>query len=799
MKSNMLSILVILALGAVAVTKVESTPASSSLVSLLLGDQNLCGNRTHHIVDRNLCLFMSRDKNLHGILEDLNSQQEIDRLYTCVSECADKRCFGKERVELAPDHTLQTMSVIKTGPTAVASNDHENCYDTQMAPESECRVECFQPSAGGIVDSPMMQSWRPEGPRKAFEKNAIDFSIVPIADQSHTMHVDTINSDSIMSVVAPSFELDWVAEPDLYAPEGPTLDNAGNVYFTPLSPKEDIALIALDAETGARKWTVPGKGPAWGAPLILNDPTSCDGSDPLACEQLIYVATRETAFALKPNGTYVWEKPTGLPSIDVSMDFSQQHQWGFNYLQQADALIGVSIGGEVFALSRSSGSLLAEHYTLPCPVLDRGKWQEGATTILPKSIVTLGNRATDDAFGVYPDGVSFFESMINVIYGASPCVSNYFSVDSQTDRIYVGAKTVNGGTILLLQLTECDEQKQKCPYPYVFEEKAHGTYEGGTGSTPSISPDSKTVYVSDEDSHVLAFDAETLELLWIQDVGEQVAASIAVAAHNRELFVVTKNNILKLIEREDRSGAEVAWIANIMTVFPGYKSVNSLTPFVTANGIVVSIASVKEIELQVAGTDETTTSQFMLSVGYALLDRATGEVMHFAKGREESISASVVGKDGSLYSANSPVRRAVTRALFPDWTSPIVGGVSKFRVKDPHLVSRDAICSSLQIAENVLEYLTEDVVQNARSAQEDARQIHLLLQQANTSSDERVKMTIPMFSQQVKDIKMMLEPILGYEKGSGADGETINHALEAAFDPLISLCKQLDTDFGSGE
>ena len=66
------------------------------------------------------------------------------------------------------------------------------------------------------------------------------------------------------------FEYAWSVEPDLYIAEGPTLDNEGNLYFSPFSPKENISLVSLDAITGERRWIIEDPIEGGGAPLILN-------------------------------------------------------------------------------------------------------------------------------------------------------------------------------------------------------------------------------------------------------------------------------------------------------------------------------------------------------------------------------------------------------------------------------------------------------------------------------------------------------------------------------------------------
>jgi hypothetical protein len=69
----------------------------------------------------------------------------------------------------------------------------------------------------------------------------------------------------------------------------------------------------------------------------------------------------------------------------------------------------------------------------------------------------------------------------------------------------------------------------------------------------------------------------------------------------------------------------------------------------------------------------------MLHMGMGLLDRETGKLRYFAEGREDSLAMSVVAADGSIYVAHSPLRRAVGKAMYPDLTPDVTGGIARFK------------------------------------------------------------------------------------------------------------------------
>ncbi|MEO0435441.1 MAG: hypothetical protein AAF098_00895 [Pseudomonadota bacterium] len=178
---------------------------------------------------------------------------------------------------------------------------------------------------------PEPTNWSPKGPRVVGEYT---YSVLPQPDGFRTMHGTTLNSDNVWIAAAPMFEFDWVAETDMYIPEGPTYDNEGNLYFSPAFPREDVSLVSLDGETGHRRWAITGDGlnRGSGAPLILNDPDN-PGT------QIIYHAAYTNVMALHTDGTVIWKSPTGLSLPDVQLgQLPWSKSYAFNYLPQHDSL-----------------------------------------------------------------------------------------------------------------------------------------------------------------------------------------------------------------------------------------------------------------------------------------------------------------------------------------------------------------------------------------------------------------------------------------------------------------------------
>ena len=563
-------------------------------------------------------------------------------------------------------------------------------------------------------------SWAPVGERTVGE---YEYGIIPPPNAFHTMHAGPNNTDTVWVATAPQVALSWVFETNFYVPEGPTYDNEGNLYFSPLfpqSPDFDVSLISLDADTGTRNWEIPGDGhnAGSGAILILNDPGNPG-------KQIIYHATYEEVMAIKPDGTILWQTPTGLtaPPTLEPVERSPAHSFGFNYHPRTDSLVSVTLGGVISAFKRTNGDILAPLGQIP-----------GAPAVsndigLPDFVVELSNAETDKVFGKTPSGQSFYETIVDVIFGGGSIITNYFAIDPNTSRIYVAATApdeddgnMDGlselGAIYALDLVDDGSGGLE------FEVLSSAQFEGGTGSTPAVSEDGQRVYVSDNVGNVIAYDSELSEL-WRFDVGSPVAASVAVSPDNRELYAVTRRDVFKLTDNGD--SASLDWIAKL-EAFEGYPEIEvvfqALTPTITANGIAVSVG----------GGTLIGDRALMLRVGVGLLDRETGLLRSFTEGREESIAVTTIRPDGGICTANSPVRRASGKALNPDLTQDLIGGISCYKPVRNDLLVRDATCAAGVRARNAA-----TIAEAApTSANQDIRQIQVLIDQSRAAIDRAV-------------------------------------------------------------
>jgi DNA-binding beta-propeller fold protein YncE len=318
-----------------------------------------------------------------------------------------------------------------------------------------------------------------------------------------------------------------------------------------------------------------------------------------------------------------------------------------------------------------------------------------------------------------------------VIFGGGAVVTNYFAIDPNTSRIYVAATapdeddgTADGvselGAIYAMDLVEDGDGGLE------FEILTSAQFEGGTGSTPAVSEDGERVYISDNLGNVISYDSELNER-WRFDVGSEIAASVAVSPDNDEIYAVTRRDVFKLTDEGD--SATLEWAADLSLAFQGYDDIEvvfqALTPTITANGLAVSVG----------GGSLIGDRAIMERVGVGLLDRETGVLRSFNEGREESIAVTTMSPEGSICTANSPVRRASGKALDTEGTvQDIIGGISCYKSVRNDLLAQEAACAAGVRARN-----GASIADSAPdSAAQDARQIDVLIDQSAAALERAV-------------------------------------------------------------
>ncbi|NKC01915.1 MAG: PQQ-binding-like beta-propeller repeat protein [Pseudomonadales bacterium] len=557
---------------------------------------------------------------------------------------------------------------------------------------------------------PEKTSWRPQGVRRT--TTVFDDINGRQVGYAKALHSDTQGSDEVGTVVAPTLVLDWIAEPDQFVAEGPVFDAQGNVYFTPLFGSEDLLLVSLDPKDGSRRWALEEAGAGAGSPMIVTDPVTGD--------ELIYLATYQRVLAVTTDGEVLYDQPFGIPTDATNPNPSGQHCYGVNHHLQADAIIALVGDGHIGVFDRTTGAPL-----LDAPFLLPGAKTPVNNISLPESTTRNANR--DMSHFLRPElkipGADPIGGLMHGVSGELQKVTNYFSIDKNTGRIWVAASLPDEadgkedgwsdyGGLYGLDLVKDEAGAYQMEVKIVFQ------IDGGTSFTPAVSADGSRIYLADAYDTVYAVDAVTGEEIWSVFVGSKVTGSITVATDNGEIYANTRTEILQILE--DEEGATRGWTANLDMYTTGrfQENFKALGAEVVENGIAftgaVGIAKPKQ--------------KFPFKIGAGLLDRETGEIRYFAEGGEDSVSSMATGPGGEIYIGNSPMRRILARVAYgaDNSPNPPVGGISKFRPADPWLVARDALFAAANRAGNAAKIT--DAHPNA--AEQDLYQITLLIEQA---------------------------------------------------------------------
>ncbi len=561
-------------------------------------------------------------------------------------------------------------------------------------------------------DPPPKTSWSPEGCRRVPHPDPI---LGNPSKYHRTLHADSLNSDEVSIALTPVFEVEWIVEPHTFIVEGPTFDRAGNIYYNPLMPAEDIFLISLDPQDGSRRWVIPGAGNGGGAPLILNDPDHPG-------QQIVYQGSYNRVVSVKTDGTILWDVSTGLPTPTIGVDPGDTHCFSVHYHPQADALVGVTGDGHIFVLDRATGtSLLAAPYELP------GEKSPAGEVKLPLNdqqyAAMMAELRPMFAYGEVTE-------LMQVLKGNGIEVANSFAIDPNTGRMWIAATAPDGEDGTIDGVSEygalyCLELHTTGGAYWTVQEMFHTNFEGGTSSSPALNQDGTRVYTSDNFGNLIAFDASDGSQIWEYNIGAQIMGSVSVASDNGELYTSDKKTIIQIIDRG--TYGEETWHADLdmYNTFPGQANFRGISGTIGANGF---------FGIGRAGFVLPNGTLLPLVVGAILMDRQTGDLRYFTPNGEETFSTAAVGPDGALYIGNGPVNRAIARALFGDLSAPLTGGIIKYAPRRLDLLIRDAVCAASDRALNAFNYAGTC----PDSADADMVQIQTLIDQARGSSAKAI-------------------------------------------------------------
>lgn len=609
-------------------------------------------------------------------------------------------------------------------------------------------------------DLPARTTWAPQGCRIVPAVNEVQPSTIAWRN----LHADEVNSDEISIALAPVFREGWTAEPDTWNPTGPVFDGAGNLYFSPLFPYEDVVLISLDPKDGSRRFSISNRtGAMVGAssPMILTEPGACPNEKP---KDIIYLSLYDRAFALNADGTVVWDLPTGLSSAEPQFSF------GINYAPTIDAVVGLMSDGFVYALDRRTGApVLNAPFQLPGE-----KSPPGSAGGLPPAVAQC---VAQDLARFLDMSKTSFAQIFETLQGNNVEVANFFSIDANTGDLWIAATAPDGedgandgisalGALYKLAFVPSGDN-------YDLVEICHASFEGGSASTPALNKDGTRAYVGDNIGKLITIDTSDCSRVWELDVGSKITGSIGVASDNKEIYVPTRPNILKVIDEGDQGVLD--WISDTdaFELPPGLITMNQNLVSIGANGIGVQIG---------VGYPPS----HPLSVGIGLLDRETGALRWFEAGGEQTVAELSTGPDGAIYVPNSGLRTAITNCLaeagiVPFGGDPQIGGITKFSPARLDLLARDAVCAGADRARNALKSCHEC----RESAAADVTQILALIHQAGEAA-EQAEADGDLSAREVKILKVKLDLAAKMLKIFGV------HGLQPVQRFLAAGCRVLD-------
>lgn len=430
-----------------------------------------------------------------------------------------------------------------------------------------------------------------------------------------TVHRDPSNSSYAPFVTSTNLEVKWTALDGGVTLLAPAIGPEGNLYVTTGRGPGHSHLHTFD-RFGNLLWQ--------SAPQVTVedlDSYAVVSSPIVDREGDVYVSDQNQFWAFHPDGALKWVASLGERNPFISSIITAEGYVG-----------GITANGQVILFQREDGSLAV-------PILDL---PGGPGPVSPAVTVGLwGGGLMDPA--IIPDVFAAF-------FGYTYEVVNTPAVNPYNGRIFITAagSTVDTGRIYALdivdgQLVLDTDFYQNCPFG------------GGSGTSPSLSPDGHTIYGVDGNRVMVACDTTTGQVLWTAgDVGKAAAPGVGPDG----TVYTGGGTYLYALNPTDGS---IKWQANFDNVassfLPQLPPITGLTdgkPLARTNSVVLITAHEVWVVMSVGYnfTLPPTTGSTILQPRLALLlavDPANGALKKYIRVRDTNEGIVAAGADGSIY------------------------------------------------------------------------------------------------------------------------------------------------------
>ena len=487
----------------------------------------------------------------------------------------------------------------------------------------------------------------------------------PYADSEWTtIHATSRNNDYVETTIAQRYEPKWKVLEGAATVMGPSIGPEGNLYISTPSLKGTSALYAFDSE-GNTLW----ESEPWNGPTDLD---SCAGyQTPIVdTEGDVYVGDCNQLWSFSADGTLRWvvdlpEPPEG--AAWQTIDAAPVNSFVTAFFSKDGSVGGITIWGDIFLASRTDGSLVA-------PV-----------TKMPGS-VAVSDDDLPQGLGIGPppglwEPDFMDQDMISPIW---------YIFDGVTPGANTPAVEPNTGRIFATGFSEALDDDLGALYGFDFTPGSPGelgTIEvavnfvmgPGSGSSPGITADGSTVYVSDGEGMLYSVNAATGEENWSTQTGGQ-PASPSVGPDGK-IYLLGGN----AGSAYNPNGTE-AWVANLddlaeallppldpsATTLTGPTTFNNAIPTITDSGILTTVTVGYEFDL-----GRQAPVPIMQIV--VLLDPDTGEPVegHFPLEADDTVDGFVIPSlEGTIYVNQGALASSIVSSISSLFEDELPEGVT---------------------------------------------------------------------------------------------------------------------------